>query len=264
MKLDESNLDRYSRQIILNEIGINGQERLLNSKVFIIGAGALGCPAGLYLAGAGVGEIAIADMDFIEVSNLQRQIAHTSPKIGEPKAISLAYAMSELNPQIKITPHICEVNASNILNLIKGYDFVIDATDNFASKFLINDACVSLKIPFSHAGVLRWGGQSMSINPGQSACYACVFDTPPPDDVLPSCASAGVLGSVAGLISSIQASEAIKILSGVGEPLFNSLLSFDAFKMEFRKVKFKKNPHCRVCGADKIEIKEYEKRSCEL
>lgn len=262
---NKDTLNRYSRQIILSEIGIEGQERLLKSKVFIIGAGALGSPVGLYLAAAGVGNIAIADADFIDISNLQRQIAHKSKDLGKSKAQSLKNAMLDINPDINIVSHDILVNASNIENLINGYDFVIDCTDNFAAKFLINDACVKLRICFSHAGVLRWGGQSMSINPHKSACYACIFDSPPPVDALPTCSSAGIIGSVAGLIGTIQASEAIKVLTGVGQPLFDSLLSFDALSMSFRKIKFKKNPKCRVCGDNSsIELKDYEVKECDL
>lgn len=266
MRLDEGNLERYSRQIILSEIGVEGQEKLLNSKVFIIGAGGLGSPVGLYLAAAGVGEIAVADMDVVDVSNLQRQIAHSTDKIGMSKAQSLKQAMLAINPDIKVIAHDTAINASNIENLIFGYDFVIDATDNFEAKFLINDACVKLGVPFSHGGILRFSGQSMTIAPYKSACYACVFDSPPPSDSVPTCASAGILGGVAGMLGTIQATEAIKVLLDIQTPLYNKLLSFDAKSMSFRQIKFKKNPKCRVCG-DGVrlgELKDYEQSVCEV
>lgn len=263
MILSEEEINRYSRQIILSEIGVEGQERIKNSKVFIIGAGGLGSPVGLYLAAAGIGEIAIADMDVVDISNLQRQIIHSTHDIGREKVDSACDKMLAINPNIKAIAHNKTINSSNIQNLISGYDFVIDATDNFAAKFLINDACVKLGIKFSHGGILRFDGQSMTVAPRQSACYACLFDSPPPANSVPTCASAGILGSVAGILGTIQATEAIKVIAGFGEPLYNKLLSFDANSMNFRNIHIKRNPNCRVCSKSEITLKDYEAQNCE-
>lgn len=263
MILSEEEINRYSRQIILSEIGVEGQERIKNSKVFIIGAGGLGSPVGLYLAAAGIGEIAIADMDVVDISNLQRQIIHSTHDIGREKVDSACDKMLAINPNIKAIAHNKTINSSNIQSLISGYDFVIDATDNFAAKFLINDACVKLGIKFSHGGILRFGGQSMTVAPRQSACYACLFDSPPPANSVPTCASAGILGSVAGILGTIQATEAIKVIAGFGEPLYNKLLSFDAKNMSFRNINIKRNPNCRVCSKNEITLKDYEAQNCE-
>ncbi|BCX78562.1 HesA/MoeB/ThiF family protein [Campylobacter sp. 19-13652] len=263
MNFNEEELHRYSRQIILSEIGVEGQERIMHSKVFIVGAGGLGSPVALYLAAAGVGEIAIADMDVVDVSNLQRQVIHHSEDLGREKALSARKKMLAINPNIKVIAHTTAINANNIEELIRGYDFVIDGTDNFAAKFLINDACVKLGISFSHGGILRFGGQSMTIAPRKSACYACLFDAPPPAESVPTCASAGILGSVAGMLGTIQATEALKVIAGFGEPLYDRLLSFDAKSMSFRNINIKRNPKCRVCSKTEIELKDYEAQACE-
>lgn len=263
IELTEEDLERYSRHIILQDVDIDGQIKIMNSKILIIGAGGLGSPVALYLAAAGIGEIGIIDGDVVDLSNLQRQIIHTTNDINIPKVESAKAKMLAINPNIKVNTYNTMVNSTNILDLIKEYDFIIDGTDNFASKFLINDACVFANKPYSHGGILRFGGQTMTIKPNESACYACVFDSPPPKDVIPTCSTAGILGSVAGILGTIQATEALKYVVGIDTPLYNSLLSFDAKTMNFRKINLAKNPKCRVCGDNKInKLIDYEQEIC--
>lgn len=244
----EERLERYSRHIILKEIGIKGQERLYKSKVLIIGAGGLGAPVGLYLAAAGVGTLGVVDADKVDLSNLQRQVIHHTTDVGTLKVESAASKMRAINPDIAVQTHHVFVSAENIGHLIEGYDFVIDGTDNFAAKFLINDACVLAGIPYSHGGILRFNGQTMTVLPRKSACYRCVFVKPPPTGVVPTCSQAGVLGAIAGMLGTIQAAEALKHVTGVGKLLTDALLTFDALEMNFRKVKVKRNPQCPICG----------------
>jgi molybdopterin/thiamine biosynthesis adenylyltransferase len=254
VELTDAQIERYSRHIILEQIGVAGQEKLLSSKVLIIGAGGLGAPAGLYLAAAGIGTIGIADADKVDVTNLQRQVIHHTPDIGKEKVQSAADKMRAINPDVDVITHHTFVSATNIRDIIRPYDFVIDGTDNFAAKFLINDACYFENKPFSHAGILRFQGQLITVVPG-SACYRCIFDAPPPPGAIPSCSQAGVLGVLAGVIGSLQATEAIKYVLGIGQLLTNGLLTYDALTMRFRKIDIAKNPKCRLCGADP-EIKE--------
>jgi adenylyltransferase/sulfurtransferase len=244
----ESQLERYSRHILLQEVGVEGQERLLQAKVLIVGAGGLGSPAALYLAAAGIGTIGIADYDEVEISNLQRQIAHFTKDIKTSKVDSAAEKMRAINPDIIVRAHRTNLCAANIREIIRGYDFVIDGSDNFPTKFLVNDACIFENIPFSHGGILRFDGQTMTVLPGKSACYRCVFRKPPPIDAVPTCSQAGVLGAIAGMLGTIQAAEALKYVIGVGEPLTDALLTFDAKKMEFSKIRLKKQKNCRICG----------------
>ncbi len=245
----EEQLERYSRHILLQDVGVEGQEKLLNGKVLIIGAGGLGSPAALYLAAAGVGTIGIVDGDRVDLSNLQRQIAHFTKDVGFWKAESASEKMRAINPEITVLPYNQYLFASNISEIIRDYDFVIDGTDNFATKFLINDACVFEGKPFSHGGILRFDGQTMTVTPGKSACYRCVFNAPPPPDLVPTCSQAGVLGAIAGMLGTIQAAEALKFLTGAGELLHNKLLTFDALKMDFRTVNLRKNENCPICGS---------------
>lgn len=263
--MNDTQIERYARHIILEHIGIEGQRKLLNSKVFIIGAGGLGSPVALYLAAAGVGSIGIADADTVDLSNLQRQVIHTTNDIGIPKVTSAKDKMLAINPDIEVKTYQSFINKDNIQNIIKEYDFIIDGSDNFATKFLINDACVLMKKPFSHGGILRFTGQSMTVLPGKSACYACVFDSPPPPESTPTCSSAGVLGTIAGMLGTIQATEAVKYLTGCGELLSDKLLIFDALSMDFDKINIKKNEECRVCGKNGIkELVEYEIQECDM
>lgn len=244
----EEQLERYSRHILLADVGVDGQEKLLQAKVLIVGGGGLGSPAALYLAAAGVGTIGIIDSDIVEISNLQRQVAHFTKDIGIAKVESAAEKMRAINPDVTVRTHKEYLCAANIKEIFTEYDFVIDGTDNFPTKFLVNDACIFLGIPFSHGGILRFNGQTMTVIPGQTACYRCSFGNPPPPDAVPSCAQAGVLGAVAGMLGTIQATEALKFITGAGELLTNSLLSFDAKTMTFRKIKQSRQASCPICG----------------
>jgi len=244
----EEQIERYSRHIILKDVGGKGQKKLLDGRVLIIGAGGLGSPIALYLAAAGVGTIGIADADVVDLSNLQRQIAHHTGDIGTPKVISAAAKMTAMNPDVTVNTYHEWISAANILDIIREYDFVIDGTDNFAAKFLINDACVLAGKPYSHGGILQFDGQSLTVIPGESACYRCIFPAPPPKDAIPTCSSAGVIGVLPGVLGTIQATEAIKYLLGKGELLTNRLLTYNALRMRFREVPIRKNPRCPICG----------------
>jgi len=266
INFSEEQLERYSRHILLDDVGVEGQEKLLQAKVLIVGAGGLGSPAALYLAAAGVGTVGIIDSDVVEISNLQRQIAHFSKDINAAKVESAAEKMLAINPDIRVTTYKDYLCADNISGIIEGYDFVLDGTDNFPTKFLVNDACVFLGIPFSHGGILRFNGQTMTVIPGKTACYRCSFRNPPPPDAVPSCAQAGVLGAVAGMLGTIQAAEALKYITGAGELLTNRLLAFDAKTMTFRKIKLKKQESCPLCGTDPqiTELYDSEPAECGL
>jgi len=267
MALSDEQLKRYSRHITLKEIGVRGQKKLLQSKVLIIGAGGLGSPAAMYLAAAGVGTIGIADCDNVDLSNLQRQIIHTTDDVGKSKVSSAAETIRALNPDVTVKTYKEYVNSSNIAEIIADYDFIIDGADNFPTKFLINDACVLGRKPFCHAGILRFEGQLMTYVPDEGPCYRCVFESPPPKDAVPSCREAGVIGAMAGIIGSMQALEAVKYITGKGELLIGSMLIFDGLKMEWRKVRLpRRNPSCPVCGdAPRItELFDEEPPVCSL
>jgi molybdopterin/thiamine biosynthesis adenylyltransferase len=247
--LTEEQIERYSRHIILKEVGGKGQQKLLDGKVLIIGAGGLGSPIALYLAAAGVGTIGIADADNVDLSNLQRQVIHFTADIGKPKVESAKEKMLAINPSIRVNTYPTWVNAANIPGIIADYDFIIDGTDNFAAKFLINDACVLGGKPYSHGGILSFFGQTISVLPGESTCYRCIFPKPPPQDAIPTCSQAGVIGVLPGVLGTIQATEALKYLLGKGELLTNRLLTYDALEMRFREVEVRRNPNCPICGA---------------
>ena len=265
MPLSEEQLERFSRHIILKDVGIEGQERILEGKVLIVGAGGLGAPAALYLAAAGVGTIGIVDGDVVDRTNLQRQVIHFTSDIGKAKVTSAREKMLQINPAVTVSTYQERLFAHNIPDILRDYDFVIDGTDNFPAKFLINDACVLARKAFSHGGILRFDGQTMTYVPG-SACYRCVFLQPPPKNAAPTCAQAGVLGAVAGMLGTIQAAEALKYLIGKGQLLTDRLLIFNAFAMEFRTARFKHNPACPVCGAHPTitELQDYEQGTCDL
>jgi molybdopterin/thiamine biosynthesis adenylyltransferase len=246
--MTEEQIERYSRHIILKEVGGKGQKKLFGGKVLIIGAGGLGSPIALYLAAAGVGTIGIADADDVDLSNLQRQIIHFTPDIGKPKVESAREKMIAINPELQVRTFKEFVSASNIAELIADYDFIIDGTDNFAAKFLINDACVLAGKPYSHGGILQFVGQTLTVKPGESACFRCIFPEPPPKDAIPTCSQAGVIGVLPGVIGTIQATEALKFLLGIGKLLTNRILMYDAQEMVFRNVEIKKNSNCPVCG----------------
>ena len=266
MAFTNEQLERYSRHIILQEVGVKGQKKLLNASVLIIGAGGLGAPAALYLAAAGVGTIGIVDADEVDLSNLQRQVIHTTNDVGKAKVKSAAETMEAINPDVTVKTYRTFVDSSNIMDLIKDYDFIIDGTDNFPAKFLINDACVMAEKPFSHAGIIRFKGQLLTYVPGEGPCYRCVFKNPPQKDAVPTCKQAGVIGAMGGVIGSLQAMEAIKYLIGVGDLLTGKLLTYDALKMEFHTIKLPKaNGTCAVCGDHPTitELIDYEQVECD-
>ena len=266
MAFTNEQLERYSRHIILKEVGAKGQKKLLNSSVLIIGAGGLGSPAALYLAAAGVGTIGIADADEVDLSNLQRQVIHATKDIGKAKVLSAKESMEAINPDVTVKTYQTFVDSETIMDLIKDYDFIIDGTDNFPAKFLINDACVMAKKPFSHAGILRFQGQLMTYVPGEGPCYRCVFKDPPPKDAVPTCKQAGVIGAMGGVIGSLQAMEAIKYILGVGDLLTGYLLTYDALTMEFRKIKLPQHvKNCPGCGEHPTitELIDYEQAECD-
>ena len=266
MGLTEEQIERYSRHILLEQVGGVGQEKLLSSKVLIVGAGGLGSPAALYLAAAGVGTIGIIDADKVDLTNLQRQIIHHTSDLGVEKVKSAENKMRAINPEVTVKTYHQLAKADNIREIIREYDFVIDGTDNFPAKFLINDACYFEKIPFSHAGILKFYGQLITVLPGETTCYRCIFNAPPPAGAVPSCSQAGVLGVLAGVIGSLQATEAIKYLLGLGRLLTDTLLTYDALEMEFRAVKLNRNPNCPLCGEDPqiTELKDEEPPVCDL
>ena len=267
MPFTNEQLERYSRHIILKEIGVKGQKKLMNGSVLIIGAGGLGAPAAMYLAAAGVGKIGIADADVVDLSNLQRQIIHTTADVGRPKVESAAETMRAINPDVEVVTYHEFISSANIMDIIKDYDFVLDGTDNFPAKFLINDACVMADKSFSHAGILRFKGQLMTVIPHQSPCYRCVFRTMPPKDAIPTCKQAGVIGAMAGVIGSLQALEAVKFLTGAGELLTGRLLTFDALTMKFHTVKLPpRGEGCAVCSDHPqiTELIDYEQPACDF
>lgn len=269
MALTEEQLERYSRHLILKGVGVAGQKKLLESRVLVIGAGGLGSPAIMYLAASGVGTIGIADGDEVELSNLQRQIIHHHAAIGMSKAESAAKRVREINPGVQVNIYPERVNAENIGKLIESYDFIIDGVDNFATKFLINDACVIAKKPFCHAGIREFYGQVLTYVPGEGPCYRCIFEEIPQDGEVDSCSTAGVIGSIPGIIGSIQALEAQKYVTGAGELLTGKILTFDGLTMKFRTVEVpEKSQTCRVCGGNpdihELRKDEYQAPSCRL
>lgn len=268
MEFSEDQLQRYSRHIILSEVGGKGQKKLLNAKVFIIGAGGLGCPVGYYLAAAGVGAIGIIDNDTIELSNLQRQIAHNTERIGMLKIDSAKKTFETLNPDVKVIGIKERISKDNILDLIKDYDIVVDGSDNFPTRYLVNDACVMLKKPLVSGAILKFEGQVTTILPGQGHCYRCLFEEMPPAGLVPSCQEAGVIGAITGVVGSLQAIEVIKLILRKGEPLKNTLLIYDALRTTFRRVKVPKNPECAICGDNpkitKLQDYNYDIGYCHL
>lgn len=255
MEFTEEQIQRYSRHIILSEVGGKGQKKLLSAKVFIVGAGGLGCPVGYYLTAAGVGTIGIIDNDTVELSNLQRQIAHSIHTLGIPKVESAKRTFEALNPDVRIVAIKDRITKDNIIDLIKDYDIVVDGSDNFPTRYLVNDACVMLGKPLVSGAILRFEGQVTTILPGEGHCYRCLFEEPPPPGLVPSCQEAGVLGVLPGVVGALQATEVLKLILGKGEVLKNELLIYNALNTSFRKIKVKRNPHCPVCG-DNPTIKE--------
>lgn len=246
----DEQLERYARHIVIKEVGQEGQQKLLDSKVLVIGAGGLGSPALMYLSASGVGNIGIVDSDCVDLSNLQRQIIHHNSDIGTPKVISAKNTINAMNPDINVKTYYMKADESNIMDLIKDYDYILDCTDNFNSKFMINDACVMSGKPFTHAGILRFEGQLMTYIPEKnSPCYRCVFGNPPPPDAVPTVKQVGVIGAVCGTTGTLQALEAIKYIIGTGELLSGYLLNFNALTMNFRKIKLpNRSESCPVCS----------------
>lgn len=266
-ELSEEEIVRYNSQIILPQVGSDGQWKLKNSKVLIIGAGGLGSPAALYLAGAGVGTLGIMDADIVSLSNLQRQIIHNTENTGLNKAESAKQALRKLNDKITVRAYSYFLTAENAEEVIGGYDFIIDASDNFETKFLINDTCVLLKKPFCHAGIVRFEGQVMTYIPEKYPCYRCIFEEIPERGIVPDCSQAGIIGAVAGIIGSIQALETIKYLLGVGELLTGKIFIIDGLTMKTRIAEFPvKNKNCKVCGANptikNIIAEKYVRTAC--
>ncbi len=262
--LSEEEIERYSRHIILPEVGGGGQQKLKQSSVLVIGAGGLGSPALLYLTAAGVGRIGVIEDDVVDLTNLQRQVLHATPDVGKAKAKSASETMQRLNPHVEIDIHQHRLTKNNIFDIIESYDVIVDGVDNFPTRYLLNDACVMKNKTLVEGGILRFMGLIMSIRGGDTACYRCVFEEPPPPGTVPSCAEAGVLGAVAGVVGTLQATEVLKILTGIGKPLYNRLLQFDAEELRFHEVKAKRNPGCPVCGKKPsiTELVEYD-YACE-
>lgn len=261
MSLSIDERARYSRHLLLPEVGEEGQAKLLNSSMVIVGAGGLGSSAGLYLAAAGVGRLGLVDWDVVEASNLQRQILHTTEAVGSPKVESGARALSALNPDIQVDPIPERVGAENVLDLLGGYDVIVDAADNFPTRYLINDAALNLGIPVVHGSILRFEGQAAVFAPFAGPCYRCLFPAPPPPELAPACAEAGVLGAMAGIIGSIQAMEAIKLIVGAGDSLAGRLLTYEALGQEMMTFGVPRDPDCLACGGDRApKIIEYDDR----
>ncbi len=241
---------RYSRHLIIPEVGEKGQQKLLGSKVLMLGAGGLGSPAALYLAAAGVGTLGIIDDDVVDRSNLQRQVLHADDRVGEPKVDSAEATIHALNPDVTVNKYQTRLTSENVLDIFEGYDLVVDGGDNFPTRYLINDACVHLGIPNVHGSVYRFEGQVTAFVPGEGPCYRCLYPEPPPPEFAPSCQEAGVLGVLPGVIGLLQAIEVVKLLLDIGQPLTGRLLAFDGLATQFRELKLRRDPDCPVCGDD--------------
>jgi sulfur-carrier protein adenylyltransferase/sulfurtransferase len=252
--------NRYQRHVLLPEVGEAGQQKLLDAKVLLLGAGGLGSPAALYLAAAGVGTLGIIDMDVVDESNLQRQILHNMDRIGERKVDSAKKTLTAINPDVNVVTYDVRLGADNVLDVIDGYDVIVDGTDNFPTRYLVNDASLVKRIPVVHGSIFRFEGQATVFAPYEGPCYRCMIPEPPPAELAPSCAEAGVLGVLPGIIGSIQAMEAIKVVLDLGDPLIGRLLAYDALEEAFRTFKVNRDPECPACGenAAEIVIAEYD------
>jgi sulfur-carrier protein adenylyltransferase/sulfurtransferase len=258
--LTSAEIKRYSRHLILPEVGVEGQRRLKAAKVLCIGAGGLGSPVALYLAAAGVGRIGIVDFDVVDVSNLQRQILHFSTDVGRPKLQSAKDKLTAINPDVQVDLYETALSSENALDLFRPYDVIVDGTDNFPTRYLVNDACVLLGKPNAYGSIFRFEGQASVFGAVNGPCYRCLYPEPPPPGLVPSCAEGGVLGVLPGIIGTIQATETLKLLLGVGDPLIGRFLIFDALRMKFRELKLRKDPDCPVCGVNPTvrELIDYE------
>ncbi len=248
VELDRDEMRRYQRHLILPEIGMKGQRKLKAARVLLIGAGGLGSPLGLYLAAAGVGTLGILDLDVVEYNNLHRQVLHATDMVGKPKVESAARTIRGINPGVRVVGHETKLSSANAMEILRDYDIVVDGTDNFATRYLVNDACVLLGKPNVYGSIYRFEGQASVFDARVGPCYRCLFPQPPPPEAVPSCAQAGVLGVLPGIIGVIQATETIKLIVGAGESLLGRLLLFDALEMRFRELKVRKDPNCPVCG----------------
>ena len=249
LNLSEDEIQRYARHILLRELGGTGQVRLKAARVLVVGAGGLGSPLALYLAAAGVGTIGLVDADVVELSNLQRQIAHGTADIGRPKVDSAAESLRRINPLVQVIRHNARLDAANMAGLLAGYDIICDGTDNFETRFLLADACVAARKTLVTAAVLRFEGQLSTFKPHEGGpCYRCLYPEPPPEGLVPSCSEAGVLGSVTGVLGTLQSTEVVKEITGIGKSLAGYLLVWNALDAEFRKIRLKKDPACPVCG----------------
>ncbi|MDP6599395.1 MAG: molybdopterin-synthase adenylyltransferase MoeB [Candidatus Poribacteria bacterium] len=253
-------IERYSRHIILKEVGGLGQTKLLESKILVIGAGGLGSPTALYLAAAGVGTLGIIDHDTVDISNLQRQILHGTSDVGQPKVVSAKATLNEINPDVEIVMYQQRLSSENVFQLFEDYDLVIDGCDNFPTRYLINDACVMMSKPNIHGSIFQFEGQVTVFYPGKGPCYRCLYPSPPPPGMAPSCQDAGVFGVLPGMVGSVQAVEAIKVLLEIGDPLIGQLLLFDALGMSFKRMKLHQDSECPICGANPTihELIDYE------
>ena len=254
MDLRDDQIERYARHIILKEVGGSGQAKLLNARVLVIGAGGLGSPLILYLAAAGVGTIGVVDFDDVSLSNLQRQILHTTDRVGMPKTESAAAAVAAINPDVQVVVHQGKISADNAQALVSRYDIVADGSDNFATRFIVNDACMFAGKTLVSGALSQFDGQVATFKPyltGDHPCYRCIYREPPPHGLAPSCAEAGILGALAGVVGSLQAVEVLKEIVGIGESLSGSLLIYDALYANWRKVKVRRDPHCALCGTNR-------------
>ena len=258
-ELSREEIARYSRHLIMPEVTIAGQRRLKEGSVLLVGTGGLGSPAALYLAAAGIGRIGLVDYDVVDESNLQRQIVHDTSWIGKPKLESAKARLNALNPHVAIETHATSLSSDNALEILKGYDVIVDGTDNFETRYLTNDACYLLKKPNVYGSIFRFEGQASVFWPDKGPCYRCLYPEPPPPGLVPSCAEGGVLGILPGVVGTIQATEALKIVLGVGEPLVGRLLLYDALAMSFEELKLRRDPKCPLCGENPTirELQDY-------
>jgi len=250
--------DRYSRHTLMPEVGVDGQLKMLNAKVLLLGAGGLGAPTALYLAAAGIGTIGLVDDDVVDASNLQRQVIHNTERIGTPKTESARLTIEALNPDVKVIEHRLRLDSSNILEILEPYDVIVDGADNFPTRYLLNDASVRLRKPVVSASILSFDGQISTFVPYEGPCYRCLYPTPPPAELAPSCSANGVLGVMAGTMGTLQANEVLKLVMGIGEPLVGRLLLYEALGTRFTELKVRRDPECPICGENAAEIPESE------
>jgi adenylyltransferase/sulfurtransferase len=253
LNLDATQLDRYSRHVVMDEVGPDGQAALLSASVLVVGAGGLGAPAIQYLAAAGVGRLGIADDDVVERSNLQRQVIHADADVGRPKVDSASEYVHALNPDVDVDTHETRVDRETVEALVADYDVVVDATDNFATRYLLNDACVLADTPLCHGAIYRFEGQATTIAAGGTPCYRCLFPEPPEPGTVPDCATTGVLGVLPGTVGAVQATEAIKLATGIGDPLTGRMFTYDAADLTTDEVPYRANPDCPVCCDDPVD-----------